>query len=133
MKPAELFHASSIMALGTIFSRITGFIRSVLAVAVLGTALLADTYNVANTLPYILSPQDLSPQLVQFCFSLSQLEFFSHPLWFASMRQSSLHKGSRRNLDWQLLLLATVCLKFSSWGYLLCWAKLQTLEVPLLH
>ena len=42
------------MALGTIFSRITGFIRSVLAVAVLGTALLADTYNVANTLPYIL-------------------------------------------------------------------------------
>ena len=54
MKPAELFHASSIMALGTIFSRITGFIRSVLAVAVLGTALLADTYNVANTLPYIL-------------------------------------------------------------------------------
>ena len=54
MKPAELFHTSSIMALGTIFSRITGFIRSVLAVAVLGTALLADTYNVANTLPYIL-------------------------------------------------------------------------------
>ena len=54
MKPVELFHASSIMALGTIFSRITGFIRSVLAVAVLGTALLADTYNVANTLPYIL-------------------------------------------------------------------------------
>lgn len=54
MKPAELFHASSVMALGTIFSRITGFIRSILAVAVLGTALLADTYNVANTLPYIL-------------------------------------------------------------------------------
>ncbi len=54
MKPAELFHASSVMALGTILSRITGFIRSILAVAVLGTALLADTYNVANTLPYIL-------------------------------------------------------------------------------
>ncbi|MEK6648248.1 MAG: murein biosynthesis integral membrane protein MurJ [Actinomycetota bacterium] len=54
MKPAELFHASSVMALGTILSRITGFIRSILAVAVLGTALLADTYNVANTMPNIL-------------------------------------------------------------------------------
>ena len=42
------------MAIGTIISRLTGFIRAVLAVAVLGTALLADTYNVANTMPNIL-------------------------------------------------------------------------------
>ncbi|MEY4497167.1 MAG: hypothetical protein RLZZ364_472 [Actinomycetota bacterium] len=42
------------MALGTILSRITGFIRAILAVAVLGTALLADTFNVANTMPNIL-------------------------------------------------------------------------------
>ena len=42
------------MAVGTILSRITGFFRAVLAVAVLGTALLADTYNVANTMPNIL-------------------------------------------------------------------------------
>ena len=42
------------MAVGTILSRITGFIRALLAVAVLGTALLADTYNVANTMPNIL-------------------------------------------------------------------------------
>jgi putative peptidoglycan lipid II flippase len=54
MKTNDLFKASGIMAIGTIFSRITGFIRSVLAVAVLGTALLADTYNVANTMPNIL-------------------------------------------------------------------------------
>lgn len=54
MKPAELFHASSVMAIGTIFSRLTGFIRNILAVALLGTALLADTYNVANTMPNIL-------------------------------------------------------------------------------
>ncbi|MBC7463068.1 MAG: murein biosynthesis integral membrane protein MurJ [Actinobacteria bacterium] len=54
MKPAELFRASGVMAIGTIFSRITGFIRNILAVAVLGTALLADTYNVANTMPNIL-------------------------------------------------------------------------------
>ena len=42
------------MAIGTILSRITGFIRALLAVAVLGTALLADTFNVANTMPNIL-------------------------------------------------------------------------------
>ena len=42
------------MAIGTILSRITGFFRAVLGVAVLGTALLADTYNVANTMPNIL-------------------------------------------------------------------------------
>ena len=54
MKNNELFRASGIMAIGTILSRITGFIRTLLAVAVLGTALLADTYNVANTMPNIL-------------------------------------------------------------------------------
>jgi putative peptidoglycan lipid II flippase len=54
MKSPDLFRASSVMAVGTIFSRITGFVRSILAVAVLGTALLADTYNVANTMPNIL-------------------------------------------------------------------------------
>ena len=42
------------MAVGTILSRITGFFRAILGVAVLGTALLADTYNVANTMPNIL-------------------------------------------------------------------------------
>ncbi len=42
------------MAVGTILSRITGFFRAILGVAVLGTALLADAYNVANTMPNIL-------------------------------------------------------------------------------
>jgi putative peptidoglycan lipid II flippase len=54
VKNKELYRASGIMAVGTILSRITGFIRALLAVAVLGTALLADTYNVANTMPNIL-------------------------------------------------------------------------------
>ena len=54
MKSNDLLHASSVMAIGTIISRITGFIRNILAAAVLGTALLADTYNVANTIPNIL-------------------------------------------------------------------------------
>jgi putative peptidoglycan lipid II flippase len=54
MQNSELYRASSIMALGTIISRLTGFLRAILVVAVLGTALLADTFNVANTMPNIL-------------------------------------------------------------------------------
>ena len=54
MKTHDLFRASGVMAIGTILSRITGFVRAILGVAVLGTALLADTYNVANTMPNIL-------------------------------------------------------------------------------
>jgi len=42
------------MAVGTLVSRVTGLIRGLLLVAVLGTTLLGDTYNVANTMPNIL-------------------------------------------------------------------------------
>ena len=42
------------MAIGTITARITGLIRGLLVVALLGTALLGDTFNVANTMPNIL-------------------------------------------------------------------------------
>lgn len=42
------------MALGTLLSRITGLIRGLLTVALLGTALLGDTYNVGNTAPNII-------------------------------------------------------------------------------
>jgi putative peptidoglycan lipid II flippase len=54
MKNQDLFRQSTVMALGTVLSRIAGFIRSVLTVAVLGTALLADSFNVANTMPNII-------------------------------------------------------------------------------
>jgi len=54
MKSVDLYRASSVMAIGTIISRITGFVRGVLLVAALGTALLADGYNVANTIPNII-------------------------------------------------------------------------------
>ena len=54
MKQHELFRASSVMAIGTIISRITGFIGGVIMIATLGTALLADAFNVANTTPNIL-------------------------------------------------------------------------------
>jgi putative peptidoglycan lipid II flippase len=54
VKQHELFRASSVMAVGTIISRITGFIAGVVMIATLGTALLADAFNVANTMPNIL-------------------------------------------------------------------------------
>lgn len=54
MSEQQLIRASTVMALGTVFSRLTGLIRNLLLVALLGTAILGDTYNVANTMPNIL-------------------------------------------------------------------------------
>jgi putative peptidoglycan lipid II flippase len=51
---SSLIRSSSLMALGTLFSRVTGLIRGLLVVAVLGTAVLGDTYNVGNTTPNII-------------------------------------------------------------------------------
>lgn len=51
---SDLVKSSAFMALGTLLSRITGLIRGLLTVAVLGTALLGDTYNVGNTTPNII-------------------------------------------------------------------------------
>ncbi|MET9867912.1 lipid II flippase MurJ, partial [Streptomyces sp. NPDC006386] len=41
------------MMLGSLTSRATGFVRGAVVVAALGTALLGDAYNVANTVPNI--------------------------------------------------------------------------------
>lgn len=49
-----LLRSTARMAVGTIVSRITGFARNAALVAALGTALFADAYNVANTIPTIL-------------------------------------------------------------------------------
>ena len=54
MNQGALLKSSSVMAAGTIVSRITGLIRGLMLVAVLGTTLLGDTFNVANTMPNIL-------------------------------------------------------------------------------
>ena len=54
MSDDSIVRSSAIMAAGTFVSRITGLIRGLLLVAVLGTTLLGDTYNVANTMPNIL-------------------------------------------------------------------------------
>ena len=50
----DFIKSSAIMAAGTLVSRFTGLIRNLLTVAALGTALFADTFNVANTIPTIL-------------------------------------------------------------------------------
>lgn len=50
----RIIRASSVMALGTVISRVTGFVRSILLVATLGTAILGDAFNVGNTMPNII-------------------------------------------------------------------------------
>lgn len=50
----NLIRSSSVMGLGTIISRATGLIRNLLLVAALGTGLLGDAFNVANTTPNII-------------------------------------------------------------------------------
>ena len=51
---ANLIRSSSFIGLGTIISRATGLIRNLLLVAALGTGLLGDAFNVANTTPNII-------------------------------------------------------------------------------
>lgn len=54
MSEGSLIRSSSIMAVGTVFARLTGLIRGLLVVNLLGTAILGDTFNIANTMPNIL-------------------------------------------------------------------------------
>ncbi|MFF4159830.1 murein biosynthesis integral membrane protein MurJ [Streptomyces sp. NPDC001678] len=57
-RASGLARAGAVMAAGTLFSRLTGFARSLVISAALGTAVLGDTYTVASTLPtmmYILT------------------------------------------------------------------------------
>lgn len=49
----SLLRSSAIMAAGTLASRVTGFLRSTLLVAALGTGALGDVFNTANTIPNI--------------------------------------------------------------------------------
>ncbi len=51
---AGVARSSALMAAGTLVSRVLGFARTVVFNAALGTALVATTYNVANTIPNIL-------------------------------------------------------------------------------
>ncbi|MBV7243306.1 murein biosynthesis integral membrane protein MurJ [Streptomyces sp. MW-W600-10] len=53
-KPASVLRSGAVMAAGSVVSRATGFVRSAVVVAALGTGLTADGYTVANTVPNIL-------------------------------------------------------------------------------
>ncbi|MEV4889760.1 murein biosynthesis integral membrane protein MurJ [Nonomuraea sp. NPDC055795] len=49
---SRLMRASAIMAAGTMVSRVTGFVRTMVLASAVGTALLGDAYNVAYAIPY---------------------------------------------------------------------------------
>ncbi len=49
-----LLRSSSVMAAGTVVSRGLGFVRSAVLATALGSALTADTFNVANTVPNVI-------------------------------------------------------------------------------
>ncbi|GAA1107475.1 murein biosynthesis integral membrane protein MurJ [Nocardiopsis composta] len=50
--PPNLMRSSAIMAVGTVFSRLTGFGRTLVLAAALGTQLLGDAYQTANMVPF---------------------------------------------------------------------------------
>lgn len=54
VKPASVLRSGAVMAASSVVSRATGFVRSAVVVAALGTGLTADGYTVANTVPNIL-------------------------------------------------------------------------------
>lgn len=49
----DLLKSSGVMAVGTAVSRATGFVRTVVLAAAIGTQLLGDAYHTANTIPFI--------------------------------------------------------------------------------
>lgn len=51
---SKVLRASAIMAAGTMVSRVTGFVRTAMLAAAIGTAYLGDAYNVAYAIPFIL-------------------------------------------------------------------------------
>ncbi|MFI6484488.1 murein biosynthesis integral membrane protein MurJ [Nonomuraea sp. NPDC050663] len=49
---SRVLRASAIMAAGTLVSRVTGFVRTMVLAAAIGTATLGDAYNAAYAIPY---------------------------------------------------------------------------------
>lgn len=54
MPEASVLRSSVVMAAGTVFSRLSGFVRGALLAAALGNVLHADVFNIANTVPNML-------------------------------------------------------------------------------
>lgn len=53
-KVASLLSSSAVMAAGTLVSRVTGFLRTMVIAAAIGVGTMGDSYNAANTLPTLL-------------------------------------------------------------------------------
>ena len=51
---AGVLGSSAVMAVGTVFSRLSGFVRGMLLATALGLGLHADVFNIANTVPNML-------------------------------------------------------------------------------
>jgi putative peptidoglycan lipid II flippase len=49
---SRMMRASAIMAAGTMVSRVTGFLRTIVLASAIGTAALGDSYNAAYAIPY---------------------------------------------------------------------------------
>jgi putative peptidoglycan lipid II flippase len=52
--PGNIAKSSLIMAVGTIASRVTGFVRTIILAAAIGTQLLGDAYQTAGMVPYMI-------------------------------------------------------------------------------
>ncbi|MFE3457885.1 murein biosynthesis integral membrane protein MurJ [Nocardiopsis aegyptia] len=52
--PGNIAKSSAIMAVGTIASRVTGFVRTIVLAAAIGTQLLGDAYQTAGMVPYMI-------------------------------------------------------------------------------
>lgn len=52
--PGNVAKSSAIMAIGTIASRATGFVRTIVLAAAIGTQLLGDAYQTAGMVPYMI-------------------------------------------------------------------------------
>ena len=52
--PGNIAKSSAIMAVGTIASRATGFVRTIVLAAAIGTQLLGDAYQTAGMVPYMI-------------------------------------------------------------------------------
>ncbi|MFE4975727.1 murein biosynthesis integral membrane protein MurJ [Kitasatospora sp. NPDC056651] len=53
-KVASVLNSSALMAAGTLVSRGTGFVRTMVITTAIGVAVMGDSYNAANTLPTLL-------------------------------------------------------------------------------
>ncbi len=51
--PHELLRSSRLVAIASLVSRVTGFIRNIALVSILGFASLNDAYTISNTLPNV--------------------------------------------------------------------------------